>query len=474
MWISTGDAPEEIKGKGRKGKPNYQQQEFKADVEVKSSEDAGKICITLSNIRTVAATIVVAAGAIATATYEKIDSVAVQIGLRMGENVILQVKPVDSGTVLTYKVSSVHEDPEDEDPETGYVTIFQARDTGGPAITPLSATFVDATVSVIVITEPALNRFSLSHWECRNDFRCQTAFYNSNSNSETGIITISDVSDGEAPATANNDLFAFLVNLSGLMRGKGRVPIIIRAKRAGCKNVKTMIGFLDRVCDDGKRIKLRISKKGLKSKGCAAKKAVDGFKCSGAYELQSMGVVGSVYLTAGSSNPGGWTPSLGGAGTLRKTGVVGQYTFKFAPYANERVFNYDEEKKEVSSIGANVYLEELAKRIGGGPFAGAVALISFKPAAYRPGAGPGPVAGGAGAGDRQVGEQLFGFLTGLTRSNPGDQMGSWSATVKTSLADAEKLGDETDVDKLSFLRSDYCERRPNDPICQDWMSLRLW
>jgi hypothetical protein len=489
MGISRRDAP--IGPLPSSGKTIYQEQEFKADVGIKSREDAREPWIVeLSNIREVKAITFADgdAGAIATATYETFDITAVQIGLRMGANVSIQVKPRD-GTVLTYKVRSVHEDLITEPGATGdkrcvIINAWAIRDLF-PIDPPFSATFVDATVSVTIL--PALNQFSLSHWECRNDFRndlCLPIFLNYNSNSETGKLTISDVSNGETPATpgilANNDLIAFLVNLSGLMRGKG-LAVEIRAKRAGCNNVKTMIGIVDRICVDGKRIELRISKKGLKSKGCAAKKAVAGFTSDVAYELQSIKPVFGPVGEAGSSNPGDW-PVIGPAywaiaGTLTKTGVVGEFRLRFALDAKTRVFSYDEEKNEVSSISVNDYLVQVAQSIGRvPPLAGVAAPARFETAADRPGAGPGPGFGidllalvgfepagdrpGAGAGGGQI---IAGLISGLVWST---EKSSWSAKVKTSFVDAAKLGDETRVDK--FRLNDYCERRPNDPICQEW------
>jgi hypothetical protein len=472
MGISTGDAP--IGPFPSLGKT--QEQGFKADVDIKPNEEGGPSSVTLSNIREVKAITFADGdhGDIGTATYETFDITAVQLGLATGATVFIEVRPGDSIplTPLTYTVNSL-----DKDPKTGAVTL-NAWAIRRSLIPPSDMLLFGATVSVTMVA-PAEN--TILQGAC-----CVT--WAPNSNSETGKLTIAYAS-GDAGGV--NQIFhpAFLINLFGLI--KRRVPVVIEGKRAGCKNVKTMIGFLDRICDDGKCIELRISKKGLKSKGCAAKKAVAGFK-EGAYELQSIKPVRRGYFMAGSSNPGDLPgdlpgfmiePFLWGAGTLRNTGNMGEYQFEFAVNAKNRVFSYDEEKNEVSSISANDYLVQvaqsigrvpplagidffaparfetaadrsgtgLAQSIGGRPrIAGVVALVRIKPVAADRPVAAGAVAGGAGPVAESGAVLTPVFLTGLTRSNPGDQMSGWSAKVKTSLADAEKLGDETPVDGFSF------------------------
>ena len=263
------------------GKTSYQKQEFKADVDIKPNEEGGPSSVTLSNIREVKAITVADGddGDITTPAYPTFDITAVQLRLATGATVFIEVRPGDGIplTPLTYNVNSL-----DKDPENGAVT-FNAWDIRRSIIPPSAMLLFGANVSVIVV--PSQDGLTLPY-SCNSAFcRKVIGVISRQSGSETGKLTIAYASGGDAPGTANNDLVKFFLNLSGLI--KRRVPVEIRAKRAGCKNVKRMIAYIDRVSVDGKRIELKISKKGLKSKGCAAKKAVDGFK-NGEYELESI------------------------------------------------------------------------------------------------------------------------------------------------------------------------------------------
>ena len=407
---------------------HYLEQWFKADVDIKLTADEQGFSVTLSNVEINNERIQVLTvdhdGAIKRSAYQTFDTTAVQTALATGATSILKMRWVGGATSVAYKVNSV-----DEDPETGAVTL-NAWNTGVPTPTGSTAgvgAFVGVTVSVTVVTPQDVEDF----WpNCER--QCQSMFTpsSSDSNSGTGILTISDVSDGEA-----SDKLEFIQNLSGLI--KGRVPVLIKGKRAGCNNVKTMIGIVDRICVDGKRIELIISKKGLKSKGCAAKKAVAGFT-SGAYQLQSIEPAGTIVI-ANSSNPGSWITIALQGGTLTKTDVLGTYTLKFASGEKVRVFNYDEEKKEVSSISVDDYFKRFAQTIGGsGALIGG--LVELRPWKER-GAGAVPVAG--------ADPVMFGILSRLTPSTPGDGIDLvWNATVKLPFACAAGLGDEIKIESM--------------------------
>lgn len=115
-----------------------------------------------------------------------------------------------------------------------------------------------------------------------------------------------------------------------------------------------MIGIVVRVCVDVKRITLRISKKGLKSKGCAAKKAVDGFK-EGVYQLQSIivdpvdaTIFGQLQITNG---------------VLKKTPETGKVELAFNTTASSRLYEVDSATRMVSSKSVDAYLAEVAQSI---------------------------------------------------------------------------------------------------------------
>ena len=408
---------------------HYLEQWFKADVDIKLTADEQGFSVTLSNVEINNERIQVLTvdhdGAIKRSAYQTFDTTAVQTALATGATSILKMRWVGGATSVAYKVNSV-----DEDPETGAVTL-NAWNTGVPTPTGSTAgvgAFVGVTVSVTVVTPQDVEDF----WpNCER--QCQSMFTpsSSDSNSGTGILTISDVSDGEA-----SDKLEFIQNLSGLI--KGRVPVLIRGKRAGCNNVKTMIGIVDRICVDGKRIELIISKKGLKSKGCAAKKAVAGFS-SGAYQLQSIEPMGGI--RPNSSNPGSGIPGVTIAlrGTLTKTGNAGEFKLIFASDAKERrAFNYDEKIKTVSSMSVDDYLGEVAQSLTGIADSTLLELRPWK-----------ETGAGAVLGAGEAPRILVGLLSRLSRSNPGDG-GGWATLLRLSFACATGLGDETKIESMKL------------------------
>ena len=408
--------------------PIFLEQVFKADVDIKPNEEGWPFSVTLSNIRDVKAITVDPDGAIVTSLYRGFDTTAVQIASATGANLILQVKP-ENDISLIYKVNSV-----DEDPVPGTLTL-NAWNTGSP--TAVVGAFVGGRVSVTVFPHAAppwwdfglsFNNWFVAQNNERNNERNNEmivfATYEENGDKSYGILTFKNPGAGGPSVVPASS--------------KWGTPWVITGKSVGSKKTATMVGFLDRVCVDGRRIELKISKKGLKSKGCAAKKAVAGFK-SGAYELLNIAPI-RMFKPADSSNPpqgDGWmfdawlAPTIPTKeGTLTKTDVLGTYTLKFTLGEKERVYKYDEKKKEVSSKSANIYLGEVA------PSLPVTTLVKLRLESLETVIIPMP--------------QIYGLMFGLAWSTPADAINGWNATVKTSLADAEMLGDVTDVKRITI------------------------
>jgi uncharacterized protein YjbI with pentapeptide repeats len=201
--------------------------------------------------------------------------------------------------------------------------------------------------------------------------------------------------------------------------------IEIIAKRDGCKNAKTMIGIVVRVCVDVKRITLRISKKGLKSKGCAAKKVVAGFK-EGAYQLESMrwlDLVRSLPQIPGS----GFILTQGG--TLKRTAETGTVEIVFQTIASSRVYEVDTETKTVSSKSVDAYLAEVAQSIS----------------ESEPGAEDFPESEKKFSVTIEVGEGFIeGFINNLSWTEP-----KYTATVHVPFSNYNMLEENTNIESFS-------------------------
>jgi hypothetical protein len=378
----------------------FYQQCFEANVMITPSELHTKtVGITLSNIKTVNVTTTDDDNFIHFNQYDMFDHTATKLGLLTGATVTVKVK-TENGDLLSYQVLSAIKDKRNEDG----ILLFTAKAIGDRDIGAQLFNAADVTVMIISVA-----------WDkCEKYFGCVDGVqfdYNG-----SGVLTISDASDSETQD--NTKLIASLRTLSSLLRERV-LAVEITARRAGCNNVKTMIGFLDRICVDGKSIELRISKKGLKSKGCAAKKAVAGFKCSGAYEGVSIRPLQwGEWLPNNTSNPVYW--ALTRYGVLKKTDMPGLYTLRITPSAKDRVYSFDPHTKTVSSISANAYLEGLAQSNSGGADLATVSHIA------APGA------------------TIAGLMTELA---PADG-NNWFAYVRIAFAHAEMLGEETNVENI--------------------------
>lgn len=395
--------------------PQYLEQSFRArvvgsDIRPRSADALFNIKIS-DIVRGVDAFCIDAAGDLKVDEYPIVDTTAIELGLASGSSVLLQIGASDETPALTCKVLSVHKDPE---PGAGALTLTVSGDGGVDTET----FFVDASVSVIVvpsIAAPPLwlaNNFTKGWAGAQNNEIFGLATYEKNRDKSFGIITFNNPGAGSP---------TFIWSPASSKLG---TPWLIMGKRVGSKKTETMVCYIRSYKAAGNKIELRLSKKCLKGSGCAAKKAVAGFK-SGEYRIQSIyPVQGGVWLN--SSNPPG--VFLTATGTLTKTDVLGTYTLKFASGEKERVYNYDEKKKEVSSKSANQYLGEVAPS-----FPGIIAstLVKLRLDPLETG--------------RIPTTQIYGFVVDLAWSDEPPTAGgsSWIATVKTSLADAATLANVT-------------------------------
>ena len=201
---------------------------------------------------------------------------------------------------------------------------------------------------------------------------------------------------------------------------------VIEGKRDGSNKIETMVALIDGVCMDGKKTKLRLSKKGLKSKGCAAKKAIDGFT-SGVYKIMSL-------HSRIPSLPFGAQIPLNGV--LKKTAETGTVELEFQTIASSRVYEVDPETKTVSSKSVNAYLAEVAQSISGPPtIFPAVSVLDF----------PVELARAFTVTMFQEEKRLGGFMTKLSRTAKG-----YTATVNLTFHDAKKLGENTLIQSFSI------------------------
>ena len=409
--------------------PQYLRQSFKArvvgsDVRPRSAETLFNIKIS-DIVGYVDATYTDAAGDLKVDEYPRMDTTAIDLGLTSGSSVLLQIGQIDgAGRKLAYKVLSLSKDPE---PGAGALTFTVSGDGGAPGVHPVS-------VAVTVVPPIAAGPLQFHDWwgwsGAQNNEMIEFATYEENWDKSSAVITFNNPDTG-------GPIF--------VPSSKSVVPYLITGKRVGSKKTATMVGFLDRVCVDGRRTRMRLSKKGLKSKGNFAKKAVAGFT-SGEYRIQSIAPA-PTRLTPASSNPpqgdgwkmfGAWlAPTIPTKeGTLTKTDVLGTYTLKFELGEKERVYKYDPETKTVSSIRVNDYLGEFAPRLSG---IAASTLVKIELGKLERG---GPT--------REA--QIFGLVVDLAWSDePSIGGGGWKATVRTSLADAKRLANVTDVKEITIV-----------------------
>jgi uncharacterized protein YjbI with pentapeptide repeats len=192
---------------------------------------------------------------------------------------------------------------------------------------------------------------------------------------------------------------------------------------------------------DGKRIKLRLSKKDLKSKGCAAKKAIDGFT-SGVYKIISL------YPMLGGSSAQLF-PTVAQLqitnGVLTKTAQLGKLELAFNATASSRVYNIDRATNMVSSINVNNYLENVAQSISetSGKSAAASAPTAFTVTMFQ----------------EEQGLGYTGFITNLSWTAKG-----YIATVNLTFSDYEALEEKIPIENFHILFFDTRLRPlPNRP-----------
>lgn len=364
----------------------YQQQHLKADVVIEPHSATKTVEIVLKNIGGVAATIIDTDGAIVPYRYKALDYTAIQLALTQGATVTVNVE-TEQGPVL-YQVLSARKDGEN------YVIIAKAIGEQ-PAI---GQSFLNVNVDVTMydydIPDLCFTYF------CDWFFKDTKSQYIPATGSDSAELVIEKTLDR-------------FPRIGGLFA--------IEGKMAGFSNVETMVGIINGVCMDGKKTKLRLSKKGLKSKGCAAKKAVAGFK-EGVYKIQSMYPVVQVQP---------WKQIQTRNGVLRKTAQAGTFNLVFNVDSSSSVYFFDSNTKTVSSIKVNDYIEKVIKGTAkGGDILVELTSPSEKNILSR-------------SLDKST--HTFGLVSKLSWSVVG-----YNATVKTSLHHAAKLGEKTVIEKFSI------------------------
>ena len=368
----------------------YTQQHCQADIVIEPHLDEKTVKIILSNIGKVFCT-TVENDDVVTDEYQRLDSTSINLALVGNATVLMKMD------VFTYEVFSASNDNKD-------IHSFIARATGSQPGGGLVGLFKGASVTVTM--------YGFDH-ECDYlDHGCNDHRFYKDTNSE--FVSI-DSNSG--------DLFLHFQHETPIpILPYPNTLFIIEGNRAGSNKLETMVAYIHRICVDGKRIKLRLSKKGLKSKGCAAKKAIDGFT-SGVYKIQSM------YPVQPSSLFGAQIPTHNGV--LKKTAEDGTFNLEFKTIASYRLYEVYPATKMVSSIGVDSYLEKVAQSISDPHLISAADLPEpenklLTVTMFEEGAG----AGFAGF--------IEGFITKWSQNAKG-----YTATVKLTFHDAKKLGEET-------------------------------
>jgi hypothetical protein len=370
----------------------YRQQSLKADIViVRLYPDNEKICkLTLSDIKDVFYT-TVENDEVVTDVFPGLDSTAINLALTKGGYVLLQVGTAGETTI--YQLFSLSNN------NNGGV-VFIGVTVSQSGVVPGELKGASVTVTMYGF-DPCF-----TYWcpgdRFFKDTKCEFVPTDSNSGE---LIFHHDTPISDVPVINS--------------------VIEIIAKRDGCKNAKTMIGIVVRVCVDVKRITLRISKKGLKSKGCAAKKVVAGFK-EGAYQLESMrwlDLVRSLPQIPGS----GFILTQGG--TLKRTAETGTVEIVFQTIASSRVYEVDTETKTVSSKSVDAYLAEVAQSIS----------------ESEPGAEDFPESEKKFSVTIEVGEGFIeGFINNLSWTEP-----KYTATVHVPFSNYNMLEENTNIESFS-------------------------
>ena len=358
----------------------YTQQHCQADIVIEPHLDEKTVNIILSNIGKVFCT-TVENDDVVPDEYQALDSTVINIALVRNATVLMKVN------VFTYEVFSASNDNKD-------IHSFIARATGSqPGGLGLAGPFKGASVTVTMYDYDCYPGLCCTYW-CDNRFFKDT---------KSQYIPVTGSDSAELVIENNTlDLFPIISDL-----------FAIEGNRAGSNKLETMVAYIHRICVDGKRIKLRLSKKGLKSKGCAAKKAIDGFT-SGVYKIQSM------YRVISTSLFGAQIPTQDGV--LKKTAEDGTFNLEFQTIASYRLYEVDPATKMVSSIGVDSYLEKVAQSISGPPTIFPVVSVLDFPVELP----------------MFQEEKIVGFMTKLSRTAKG-----YTATVNLTFHDAKKLGEET-------------------------------
>ena len=409
----------------------YTQQHCQADIVIAPYPDEKIVKLTLSNIGKVFCT-TVENDDVVTEEYKELDSTAINLALAGNVKVLIKVD------AFTYEVILESNNNKGND-------LFIARATGSQPGDYLVDPLKGASVTVTMYGFD----HECDYLTCSPALEFDDAWYK-DTNSEFVSIDSNHAEltlQHRAPGLTTIKPFHHHTPWAVLSHAAGSKKLfVIEGKRAGSNKLETMVAYIHRICVDGKRIKLRLSKKDLKSKGRAAKKAIDGFT-SGVYKIISL------YPVLGGSSAQLF-PTVAQLqitnGVLTKTAELGKIELEFKPIVSSRVYNIDPDTKMVSSINVNNYLENVAQSIS-------ESVNVVVPADF-----PKPLPT-VTMFQEEEGLGYTGFITNLSWTAKG-----YIATVNLTFHDAKKLGEETTIENFHILFH-LIRALPNSPS-----EIRVW
>ena len=357
-------------------------------------------------------------------SYQRFDLTAIRLAIGTGEHLAIKVGTRD-GKKMTYELTGASKDK-----KTGK-EIFSVKAVSGSLLPALRA----ITGARIEILGGSIAVLALP------DLPIPTATWD---DAKQNLIIQWD-----------NDYYAKVLNYAIA----NKEPVAIEAMRAGSTKKEKMVIYVSSYKVSGNNIELRLSKKGLKSKGEFAGNAVDGFS-SGKYTIQSIQLLPThdkvcpfnsapfaPGLPSGPFAPGlpddcfdnGFDNGYNGyiisveAGFLEKAGDgpgpgFGAFELNFKVDRAERLLSFDKKKNEVSSASVSRYLrdfERYLRRASNEVGEGAKAMI---------------VGFGLSDGKTVVGEMI------VLKNNNGGYM----AEMLFAYSDAEELKNKTSVETFIF------------------------
>ena len=352
-----------------------------------------------------------ASNELAEKSYPSVDLTAIKLAIEMGGRywpVVMKVETRD-GKKMTCKLTGASKDK-----KTGKET-FSVKPFSG--LLPFGA-FIGVRIEFLgrSIAEPALG-IGLPALPGVLDLPVAPASW--------------DAANQKLILPRDNDhdhLFAQVLN-SAIVNKR---PVVVVAMRDGSTKKEKMVRCVSSYKVDGNNIELGLSRKGLKSKGNFAGRALTGFS-SGNYTIPSIQLLPTHDLFNDDGFDNGYPTISVAAGLLEKTGgaYVGEFELNFKVDRKERLLYFDEKKKEVSSASVGRWLSDFESLIG---------------ASNDAGEGADFVVIGLSDGKNVVGE-----IKSLRNIN-----GRYMAHIYFAYSDAEELNNTTSVGTFSHFCLQSC------------------